>query len=120
MQTVTKIVAIAAASIAISFNVNAAPTKLTQAQEATLVKICKSATHKSPLRFIHTLRRNHLRTKTVAENVVCNGQEIAEFALNHGATKVANRLYRSMGVRGRVTIQDIAKLATKAEQGVTL
>lgn len=118
MKTVAKIIAIAAASVAISFNATAAP-QLTKSQEATLVEICKSATRTSPLRFITNLRRNHLRTKTVAENVVCNGVDITTFAVQHGATKVADRLYRSMGNKGSVTIKDIAKVNTE-EKHVTL
>lgn len=116
MQAITKIIAIAAASIAISFSAQATPAKLTKSQEATLVKICQSATRTSPLRFIHTLKRNDLRTRTVAENVVCNGQEIAEFARLNGASKIADRLNRSMGIKADVSIRDIAKTESKKEK----
>ena len=115
MQAFTKVVAIAAASIAISFSAQATPAKLTKSQEATLVQICQSAT-RTTLRFIHTLKRNNLRTRTVAENVVCNGLEIAEFARLNGASKIADRLNRSLGIKADVSIRDIAKTASKKAQ----
>lgn len=119
MQKFTNILAIAAASIAISFSAQAAPTNMTDSQEATLIKICKSATRNSPLRFIHTLRTNRLSTRTVAENVVCNGQDIAEFARLNGAAKVADRLNRSMGIKANVSIRDIAMVKATKNNNIT-
>lgn len=102
MKAITKLVAIIATTLA--FNASAAP--MSTHMENALVDICKASITKSLGQFNKTVRSYNLDTKKVAKGVVCNGDDIADFAEKYGATKIADRLNRSVGV---VTISELAR-----------
>lgn len=74
--------------------------------ETALVDVCKSALTDSPMRMSQTIKSYRLNEKTVALNVVCNGDDIIAFASKHGAERTATRLNSRLG---GVSIQDVAK-----------
>jgi len=76
--------------------------------ENALINVCKSATTNSLLKYNKTAKSYHLKDKTIAEKVMCNGQDIADFARSHGSYKVAHKLERSLS--GNVNIKDIAAI----------
>lgn len=70
-----------------------------------LIDVCKSAKSNNIIRFNNMVDGYRLKTQTVALKVVCNGENIADFAANNGAYKTADRLNESMG---DVSIEDVA------------
>ena len=73
--------------------------------ENALIDVCKAAKSNNTIRFNNTVDGYRLKTKTVALKVVCNGENISEFAANHGANKTADRLNNALG---DVSIEDVA------------
>lgn len=101
MKTITKIVAVVAATFA--FNASAA--NMPAYIESALVDVCKSAIKDNTAKFNKKVKSYNMKTFTVASKVMCNGQDIATFAAINGNEKVAQRLNRSLG---SVSISDIA------------
>ncbi|MEW6996948.1 DUF3718 domain-containing protein [Colwelliaceae bacterium BS250] len=84
--------------------VNAAP-GMSAYMETALIDVCKAAKSNNTLRLNKTVDGYRLKTKTVAMKVVCNGENISDFAATHGANKTSDRLNRSLG---DVSIEDVA------------
>ena len=70
--------------------------------------VCKAAKSNSTLKLIQTNKSYHLKTKTVALKVMCNGEDLISFAESNGAYKTAEKLQNSIG---NVTITDLAALS---------
>jgi hypothetical protein len=77
--------------------------------EGSLIEVCKASTTNSMLKFNKTMKSLHLKNKAVANKVVCNGDDITDFARNHGSYKVAAKLEKSLN--GNVSITDVAALS---------
>ncbi len=90
-------------ALAISASVSANP--MSPHMENALIDVCKAAKSNNVIRFKNTVTENRLKTKTVALKVVCNGENISDFAATHGAYKTSDRLNRSLG---KVRIEDVA------------
>ncbi|MEW6996947.1 DUF3718 domain-containing protein [Colwelliaceae bacterium BS250] len=73
--------------------------------ETALIDVCKAAKSNNTIRFNKTVDGYRLKTKTVAMKVVCNGENISDFAATHGANKTSDRINRSLG---DVNIEDVA------------
>lgn len=73
--------------------------------ESALIEVCKAAKSNNVLALHKTTKSYHLKQKTVALKLVCNGEDVISFAESHGANKTAARLQRSLG---SVDITDIA------------
>lgn len=95
---------IIASSLLLSNGVQAAGS-MSSYMEGALIDVCKAAQSNNIIRFHNTVDGYRLKTKTVALKVVCNGENISEFAANHGANKTADRLNNSLG---DVSIEDVA------------
>lgn len=74
--------------------------------EQSLVKVCRSAMTNNLLKYHKTLKSFHYTQRMIAERVVCNGDEIADFARKHGSYKVAHKIEKSK--RSSTSITDIA------------
>jgi hypothetical protein len=57
--------------------------------EKDLVQICKALKSDSRLKLVKAMKRSRIRYETVADGLVCNGQEALDFAVSHGSHKVA-------------------------------
>jgi len=75
--------------------------------ESSLVEVCKAAKSNKVLKFIKTTKSFHLKNKTIAMKVMCNGDDIIAFAEKHGAYKTAGKLKTSLG---KVNITDVAAI----------
>jgi len=73
--------------------------------ESSLIEVCKSVKKNDVLMFNKTTKFYRLKNKTVANNVMCNGEDIIDFAEKHGAYKIAVKLKSSIG---NMQITDIA------------
>lgn len=73
--------------------------------EDGLISICKNAARDKGGRMSKEIKSLRLKTKTVALNVVCNGEDIISFAERYGAEKTVARLSNSIG---SVQVTDIA------------
>ena len=73
--------------------------------EKALISICKSVTTNKVYKYKRIAKSYHLKDRTIALKVVCNGQDIISFAESYGADKTAAKLQRSLGGS---TIIDIA------------
>jgi hypothetical protein len=73
--------------------------------ESALIDVCKSALSNNVLRMNRTIKGYHLKTKTVAMKVMCNGENISNFAYTNGADRTGAKLEKSLG---SVSIDDIA------------
>jgi hypothetical protein len=70
---------------------------MNQTIEKALISICKSVTTNKVHRYKKIAKSYHLKDKTIALKVVCNGQDIISFAESYGADKTAAKLQRSLG-----------------------
>ncbi|GAA6204167.1 DUF3718 domain-containing protein [Thalassotalea sp. SU-HH00458] len=77
--------------------------------EDSLIEVCKASTTNSMLKFNKTMKSYRLNNKAVANKVMCNGDDITDFARNHGSYKVAAKLEKSLN--GNVSITDVAALS---------
>ncbi|WP_440876366.1 DUF3718 domain-containing protein [Thalassotalea sp. PLHSN55] len=75
--------------------------------EEGLVKICKTAALDKRLQMSKEIRSLRLKTRVVALNVVCNGQDIISFAEQYGAVKTTAKLSNSIG---SVQVTDLASI----------
>lgn len=89
------------------FSQQAKGEKLSPYIENSLIDVCKVSLTDKRYAFKKTLKSYRLKMKTVARKLVCNGTDIADFAEQHGAHKIAKSLNDSLG---KVTISDIAKV----------
>jgi len=76
--------------------------------KTALVDVCKAAMSNKVYKLNDTTKSYHLKDKTVALKVMCNGDDIISFAERHGANKTAAKLQRSVG---NVSIIDTAATA---------
>lgn len=78
--------------------------------ESSLIEVCKTAKSNKILKFTQTTKHYRLKNKTVAMKVMCNGDDIIDFAEKHGAYKTAKKLKKSIRHLGNVDITDVAKV----------
>lgn len=101
----TSLTLIATASLLASVSFNSSAMDIHT--ENALVDVCKTAMHNNTLDFKKTVKSYRMNNKTVALKVMCNGDDITEFAEKHGAYKTAALLERSVGA---VSITDVAAI----------
>ncbi|GHF84014.1 DUF3718 domain-containing protein [Thalassotalea marina] len=105
--------------LSVSYSVNASASTSVQANsylENVLIKVCKASKTNSLLTYHNTLKRYRLKNKTVAQQVVCNGQDIASFARSNGAHQVAKKIERSINKTTSITdIASVDKLSVRFE-----
>ncbi|NMP15239.1 MULTISPECIES: DUF3718 domain-containing protein [unclassified Thalassotalea] len=65
--------------------------------ENALIQVCKSAQADDLGDMRRTIKGYHLKEKTVAAKVVCNGENIVNFAENAGAYNTASHLQERLG-----------------------
>lgn len=77
-----------------------------------LVTVCSHTADDDRLSLHKTLKEYRISKQNAVEKVVCNGQQLMDFARANQAVKVAAMLqpYEDR-LKGRVTIQDIAAAA---------
>lgn len=80
----------------------------TPQMEKALIEVCKAAQSNSLLKLKNTTNSYHLKSKTVALKLVCNGENVIDFAESNGADKTAAKLQNSIG---NVSITDVASLS---------
>lgn len=102
LLTTTGVLAVATSAL---FTNAAQADSMSSYMENALIDVCKSAAKNNTIRFNNMIEGYHLKTQTVALKVVCNGENIADFAASNGAYKTADRLNESMG---DVSIEDVA------------
>ena len=76
--------------------------------EKALINICKSVTTNKVYKYNKAAKAYHLKDKTIALQVICNGDDIITFAEKHGADRTAAKLQRSIG---NVSIIDTAAVS---------
>jgi len=81
---------------------------MTPYMENALIEVCKAAKSNSILKLNSTTKGYHLKNKTVALKLMCNGKDVISFAESYGADKTAARLQKSLG---KVSITDVAALS---------
>lgn len=109
MKTLTQITTsiLFAGATLISFNSSAEG--MSDYMETALVDTCKAAISDNTLTLKKTLKEYRLKEKTVAQGVVCNGEDIITFAQNNGANKTAQHMSNSIG---ESSITDLAATET--------
>jgi len=75
--------------------------------ETALVNVCKASITNSTAKFNNTMREYRLSGKTVANKLVCNGENVIDFAEKYGSYKVADRLMKQR--TENVEIIDVAQ-----------
>ncbi|MFT5755463.1 MAG: hypothetical protein ACI9LM_000172 [Alteromonadaceae bacterium] len=76
--------------------------------ESALIDVCKSAQKGNLLQFKNKIKSYRLSDENVAMKVMCNGDDIIEFASKHGSDRIAAKLENSIG---GVTITDMAAVS---------
>lgn len=76
--------------------------------EKALIDVCKAAKSNSLIKLNKTTEGYHLKNKTVALKLMCNGADVISFAESYGADKTAAKLQRSLG---KVSITDVAAIS---------
>ncbi|USD36779.1 MULTISPECIES: DUF3718 domain-containing protein [Ferrimonas] len=112
MKALTLTAVTLAASLAIP--AQAAQANMTAAMEQSLIATCKASLTDSKYRFNKTMKVFRVNPYRVLDKLVCNGQDIATFAENHGAPNNAEYI-RDRYLPGQVTIQDIAMTSNRLE-----
>ena len=100
----TTLIALATAVPVLAFSVPS-QAAMTPYMKTALVDVCKAAMSNKVHRLNDATKSYHLKDKTVALKVMCNGDDIISFAEKHGADKTAKKLQRSIG---NVSIIDTA------------
>lgn len=77
--------------------------------EKSLIEVCKASISNSQIKFNSTAKSYNLKYKTIASKVMCNGDDIINFAQKHGSYKTAAKLEKSLN-SGNVSITDVAAL----------
>ena len=88
--------------------VQSAP-KLTPYMEGALVSVCRSTLSNSPAMYKKALKAYRLQAKTVAQKLVCNGEDVGSFAATHGADRVSGVIRKH---QSHVDIIDLAATPT--------
>jgi len=103
----TTLIALATAVPALAF---ALPSQASMSpyMKTALTDVCKAAISNKVHKLNRTTKSYHLKDKTIALKVVCNGQDIISFAESRGADKTAAILQKSIG---NVSIIDTASTA---------
>ena len=76
--------------------------------EGALIDVCKSTLTNSIGKYQRVSKSYNLKAKTVAMKVMCNGDDIINFAQKYGSNKTAAYLEKS--ISGQVNIIDVAKV----------
>lgn len=96
-----KVLATIALAIGLTGIANAKPMQshvISPALEKSLTNICKAVKSNKKLRMYQAIKAARLDYKTVQEGLVCNGHNVLDFALLHGAEKNAIKLAKKAGV----------------------
>ncbi|GGA73886.1 hypothetical protein GCM10011369_14630 [Neiella marina] len=78
--------------------------------EKALQNICHSSATDRLNNFKNVVKSYNLTMKKVANNVVCNGEDIGTFAAEHGAANTANFIRGHQ--QGHVEVRDLAQAQT--------
>jgi hypothetical protein len=78
--------------------------------ESALIDVCKSVKSDSVLKFQNTAKSYHLKDKTIALKVMCNGDDIITFAENNNAKRTAARLQKSLGTVDIIDVVSLTKI----------
>ena len=100
----TALIALATAVPVLAFSLPSQAT-MSPYMKTALVDVCKAAISNKIFRLNDTTKSYHLKDKTVALKVMCNGDDIISFAERHGADRTAAKLQKSIG---NVSIIDTA------------
>ncbi len=100
----TTLIALATAVPALAFSLPS-QAAMSPYMKTALVDVCKAAMSNKVHKLNETTKSYHLKDKTVALKVMCNGDDIISFAENHGADRTAAKLQKSIG---NVSIIDTA------------
>ncbi len=76
--------------------------------ESALIDVCKAAQKGNLRNFENKAKSYRLSNKNVAMKVICNGDDIIEFASKNGSARIASKLESSIG---GVTITDMAAVS---------
>ena len=76
--------------------------------ESALIEVCKASISNNVMKLNRTTKKYHLKNKTVALKLICNGEDVISFAKHYGADKTAARLQKSIG---NVSITDVAAVS---------
>ncbi|NTS77981.1 DUF3718 domain-containing protein [Catenovulum sp. SM1970] len=102
----TKTALIVAAAGLFSINATAGEQfKYSAAEEQKIVNICKAAKSDKVFKLRKATRNANLTVAEVANQVVCNGSDIIDYAAQHESYKTANYLAEEIG---QVAIHDLA------------
>mgnify|MGYP000527461510 CR=1 FL=1 len=105
MKTATTLLLTAATAFA--FSASAATYKFVATNDRPGTLLCVSAAENNLLSYKGMSKRYRISQRYVANNLTCNGENIATFAATYGATKTAAYINRYH--KGKVSITDIAK-----------
>lgn len=83
--------------------------------ERQLVSVCKAAKNDNRMDLQRSIEHLHSNHRTMALRLMCNGQNVIEFAESYGANKTANALQRSLGSTSITDIASNAKLHVSFE-----
>ncbi len=75
--------------------------------EQGLIQVCKAAAYDKTYKMNKEIKGLRIKTKVIALNVMCNGQDIISFAERYGAVKTTARLSKSIG---SVQVTDLAAI----------
>ncbi len=103
----TTLIALATAVPALAFSLPSQAT-MSPYMKTALVDVCKAAMSDKVHKLNNATKSYNLKNKTVALKVMCNGDDIISFAENHGASRTAAKLQKSIG---NVSIIDTAATA---------
>ena len=106
------LVAVSLATASMAVAVSAGEYTFDRYTENALVSICTDTADDDRFGLTKTLKAYRVSKQTAVEKVVCNGQELMDFARANQAVKVTRMLqpYEDR-IKGRVSIQDIAAAA---------
>lgn len=77
-----------------------------------LVQVCTDTAEDDRLGLHKTLKSHYISKQDAVERIVCNGQQLMDFARANQAVKVAAMLQPFEDrIKGKVTIQDVAASA---------
>ena len=77
-----------------------------QPSEDALVQVCESIQENNTLKLRHLMKQHGLNFRAIENGLKCNGQTPIEFAVEHGANEVADKI----ASRVSTTTDLIAKL----------
>lgn len=108
MKTVL-LFAISVASAVVALPVAANDYATNSHMHKALVQVCSETADDDRLGLHSTLKAYRISKQAAVEKVVCNGQQLMDFARANQAIKVTSMLqpYEDR-IKGRVTIQDVA------------